>query len=143
MAYLIADNLKTHLHQEILSAITRDDATIINTQIDAGIAEVKSYCSRFDLDKLFDDANDDFVDDPNLFNKVKDVVCWQILALANVNISLDLFRTRYEDAIAWLKMVQSGKADPGWPVPEDDEDTDRVEGSEVQWQSNTKRNNHY
>lgn len=143
MAYLIKDDLKTHMHQEILNAISRDDDTIITTQIDTAIAEAKSYCSRFDLDKLFDDGNADFVDDPNLLDKVKDIACWKILKLSNPNVNIELFRMNYEDAIAWLKLVQSGKADPDWPVPSDDEDTDRVEGSEVQWESNTKRTNHY
>lgn len=143
MAYLIADDLKTLIHSEILDAISRGDATIIDDAINSGIAEAKSYCSRFDLDKLFDDADADFVDDPNLLNKVKALVCWQIIILANPNIRMDLFRTNYEDAIAWFKLVQTGKADPGWPVPEDDADTDRKEGSEIQWQSNTKRCNHY
>lgn len=143
MAYLIKDDLKTHLHQEILNAISRDDDTIIDTQINTAIAEAKSYCSRFDLDKLFDDGNADFVDDPNLLDKVKDIACWKILKLSNPNVNIELFRMNYEDAIAWLKLVQSGKADPDWPVPEDDEDSDRIEGSEVQWESNTKRTNHY
>lgn len=143
MAYLIADNLKTHIHQEKLAAITRDDATIIDEQILAGIGEAKSFCSRFDLDKLFDDANADFVNDANLLLKVKDIVCWNILTLSNPGLDLELFKLKYEYAIDWFKMVQNGKADPGWPVPEDDSDTDRVEGSEVQWESNTKRTNHY
>jgi hypothetical protein len=143
MAYLIADDLKTHIHSEILDAISRGDATIIDEAINVGIAEAKSYCSRFDLDKLFDDADDDFVDDPNLLHKVKAIVCWHIITLANPNVRIELFRTNYEDAIDWFKLVQNGKADPGWPVPEEDDDSDYNEGSEVQFQSNTKRTNHY
>ena len=143
MAYLISDDLKTHIHSEILDAISRGDATIISEAIDAAIAEAKSYCSRFDLVKLFDDADPDFEDDPNLFKNVKALACWNIVTLASPNVRMELFRTNYEDAVAWFKLVQTGKADPDWPVPSDDTDTDRKEGSEIQWQSNTKRINHY
>jgi hypothetical protein len=143
MAYLIPDNLKTHISSNIIDDITRGDATIITEQIEVGIAEAKSYCSRFDLTKLFDDTDAEFVDDKNLLSKVKDIVCWHVLTLSNKNVRIDLFSKRYDDAIAWLKMVQSGKADPDWPVPSDDEDTDKTEGSDVQFISNDRQTHRY
>lgn len=143
MAYLSAGDLKTHIPANTLDDIIRGDASIITEQIEVGIGEAKGYCSRFDLDKLFDDGNPDFVDDKNLLSKVKDIVCWHVLTLSNKSVRLELFSKRYDDAVAWFKMVQSGKADPGWPVPGDDEDTDKTEGSEIQMISNTKQDHRY
>ena len=143
MAYLAKADLKTHIYIAIITEIDRGDTTIIPLQIDAAISEAKSYCSRFDLVKLFDPAATGFVDDKNLLDKVKDLACWKIIKLANPNVNMELFRTNYEDAISWFEKVQSGKADPGWPVPADDVDSDIKEGSQVQMQSNTKRENHY
>lgn len=143
MAYLIPDDLKTHIRSEILDAISRGDATIITIAIDVAVAEAKSYCSRFNLVKLFDDADPDFVDDPNLLNNVKSLACWKIITLASPNVRMELFRTNYEDAIDWFKLVQTGKADPAWPVTADDVDTDRKEGTDIQYSSNKKRYNHY
>jgi hypothetical protein len=143
MAYLIVDDLKTHIASNTLLDIIRNDATIVDEQILVGIAEAKGYCSRFDLAKLFDDAADGFVEDPNLLSKVKDIVCWHVITLSSKSIRLELFSKRYDDAVSWFKSVQSGKVDPGWPVKTNDDDTDRNEGSEVQLYSNTRLNHRY
>jgi hypothetical protein len=143
MAYLVKADLKTHIYSTVLDEIDRGDATIITLQIDAAVAEAKSYCRRFDLVKLFTDTDPNFVNDKNLLDKVKDLACWKIIKLANPNVNIELFRQNYEDAIQWFVRVQTGKADPGWPVPADDTTTDRKEGSEIQFESNTKRSNHY
>lgn len=144
MAYLLPEDLKTHIYSENADEITRDDDEIIIICIDAAVAEAKAYLSRFDLIKLFGtDLIAPVFIDANLKNKVKDIAVWQLVCLANPNIKMEVARTRYEDAIKWLTMVQSGKADPGFPVPTDDEDTDFNESAGVQWDSNPKRENHF
>jgi phage gp36-like protein len=145
MPYLLPGDLNTHIYEENRDEIAREDNSVVQTCIDAAIAEVKSYLSRFDLLKIFGDG--DTVEpthaDENLKNKVKDVATWHLVCLANPNIQMEVARTRYEDAIKWLTMVQSGKADPKLPMPVDDEDTDFDESTNIQWNSNPKRNNHY
>lgn len=144
MAYLLKADLGTLLYGENIEEITREDDTLVDEAIAVGIAEAKSYLSRFDLPKLFDDADADFVDDKNLKQKVKSLVAWQLVLLANPNINLTLFRTNYEDAIKWLEKVQSGKADPdGWPYKPDDTETGHIEGSSIEARSNVKRENHF
>ena len=82
--------------------------------------------------------------DINLKNKVKEITAWHLIKLANPNINMQLFRTGYEDAIAWLKDVQKGNADPdGWPYKDDDEETNFPEGNTISYTSNPKRENHY
>lgn len=144
MAYLLAGDLDTHIYSENRDEIVRDDAGIIDQCITAAIAEAKSYLSRFDLLAIFGtDVIDATFADENLKNKVKDIAVWQLVCLANPNIKMEVARTRYEDAIKWLTMVQKGTADPGFPMPVDDADTDYDESAGVQWDSNPKRENHF
>lgn len=152
MAYLTKTDLATHIYGENINTITRSDDTIVDRAIAAGIAEAKSYLGRYHLNHLFWDGalpapagvTGQPVEDENLKNKVKDIAAWHLVKLANPNINLELFRTAYEDAIDWLKLVQSGKSSPyGWPYFVDDPDTPYVEGGPIQWTSNPKRSNHF
>jgi phage gp36-like protein len=144
MPYLLLEDLATHLYGENTAEIIRGDYAIVTTAIEAGVAEAKSYLSRYNLTKLFDPLATGYFADVNLQNKVKDIVCWHLVKLANPNINLELFRTGYEDAIDWFKQVQKGAADPdGWPYKDDDTATDYPEGSGVSMISNTKRSNLY
>lgn len=144
MPYLAKADLKTHLYGENVEEITREDDTIVEEAIAAGIAEAKSYLSKYDLDKLFDPDATGYVADVNLKNKVKDLVVWHLVSLANPNIQYDVARDRYEDAIKWFTNVMKGQADPaGWPYPADDDDTAVNENGTVTYVSNTKRNNQF
>lgn len=143
MPFLVKADLETHLYPEIMNEITRDDDTIITRGLNAGIAEVKSYLSRYDLLALFGTSSVDPTVDAQYLDHLKqvtkDVAAWHIIKLSNPNVDLKLFRTGYEDAIAWLKLVQKGQADPeGWPYKADDPNTPVDESSGVQWTSNKK-----
>ena len=117
---------------------------LVTKAINAAVAEVKSYLSRYDLLALFGDDDTAAFDDEHLKNIVKDVAVWHLLRLANPSIDLALFRTIYEDAIKWLVLVQKGQADPaGWPYKQDDPDTAFDESAGIQWSSNPKRRQHY
>lgn len=122
-----------------------DPDVIVTNAINAGIAEVKSYLNRFDLVKIFGSGETEpEVIDEHLKNVTKDVACWHLVKLSNPNVDLKLFRTGYEDAIAWLKLVQKGQADPdGWPYKEDDANTPGNENTAIQWSSNKKKNQHF
>ncbi|RXK57559.1 DUF1320 domain-containing protein [Lacibacter luteus] len=145
MPYLLSGDLDTHIYSENKEEIVREDAAIIASCIAAAIAEAKSYLSRFDLLAIFGtDEIEPTHRDENLKNKVKDIAVWQLVCLANPNIKMEVARTRYEDAIKWLTMVQSGKSDPKLPMPVDEDDEDGYdESSNIQWDSNPKRNNYY
>lgn len=140
MAFLTPSDLNTHIYAELMDEITRSDASLVQQGIDSGMAEVKAYLSRYDLPLLFGDT---LPQEATGYLKAlcKDIACWHLIKLCNPNIDLKLFRTLYEDAINFLKLVQQGKADPdGWPYKPDDPATpDFNESDYVQWDSNTKR----
>ncbi|MGQ0740207.1 MAG: phage protein Gp36 family protein [Bacteroidota bacterium] len=144
MPYLVQADLKTHVYAEIITEISRSDNTICPIAITEAIATAKGYLSRFNRTKLFDPDATGFVNDPQLLAVVKDITVWRMIRLANPNLSVELARTNYEDAIAWLKDVQKGVVDPdGWPYVDDDEDTDGDESAAIRYMSNEKRTNHY
>lgn len=157
MEYLNKSDLQTHIYGENIDTITRCEDTVVTRAISAGIAEAKSYLSRYNVAYLFWDGitvpdpvpswwyiGIKPITDENLKNKVKDLAAWHLVKLANPNINLELFRTAYEDAIDWFKLVQSGKATPqDWPRQVDDPDTPYAEGGSIQWTSNPKRSNHF
>ena len=142
MAYLTIAELKTHMRDEIVDKITRNDDTIVDSAIAAAIAEAKSYLGKYDTTALLGAAPT--IADVNLKMKVKDLACWHLIKLANPNINVAMFRASYEDAITWLKDIMKGQSDPeGWTYKPDDEDTSRVEGQGFFQTSNDKRSNHW
>lgn len=143
MAYIEIADLKTHLYAENVDEITREDDSIISAAIATALGEAKSKLSRFNLDKLFNPDATGFVNDVNLKHKVKDMACYHLLTLCNVNIDYEIRKERYEFALKWLSDVRDGKEDPdGWPYKDDDEDTDYPEGSALSMYSGTPRRNH-
>lgn len=141
MAFIIKDDLQAGVYSEVIDEITRADDAIVDKAINAGIAEVKSYLSRYDTVTLFDGSTLDETITEHLRNICIDVIKWQLFKLSNPNIDLKLARTNYEDVIAWLTKVQKGQADPvGWPYkPDDSATTNFNENATVQWSSNKKR----
>lgn len=145
MAYLLKGDLTPPMYPEIIDTITREDEDIVTKCIAKGIAEAKSYLVRFNLVALFGTADDEpTVEDENLKSMVKDLICWQLIKLANPNIDLKLFRTNYEDAIAWFDKVKKSQLCPeGWSYATDDANTPFPEGDIVSYSTNTKRANHW
>lgn len=144
MAYLAKADLYTVIYQQILDEITRDDDTIVTRAINAGIQEVKSYLSRWDLSALFGtDTDDPTVTDEWLKALTKDVVAWNLIKLSNPNISYDHIRTCYEDAVKVLIRLQKGDMQPeGWPYKDTLGQT-APEGDRITWSSNNKKTNHF
>lgn len=140
--YLIPDDLYTHIYPEIKNIIVRNDQTITQKAIDAAVSEVRSYLNRYDLNAIFGTETDEpTFHDPYLDSIVKDVAVWNILKLANPNIDMAVFRSAYQDAIAYLTNIQKGLVEPAYPpAPE-------IDGfnpsNTIFWDSNPRRHNHY
>lgn len=140
--YLATSDLYTVIYEDIINEIVRNDDTIPEKAIASAIAEAKAYLSRFDLAALFGTTEDEpTIEDEWLKSLVKDVAAWQLIKLANPNISTEMLRARYEDATAIFKNIQKGIMVPqNWPyfVPES---TDPLPGAAVSWSSSTQLNN--
>ncbi|MEZ7494500.1 hypothetical protein QO206_03320 [Leeuwenhoekiella aequorea] len=108
------DDFKSHLYAEILNAVDRGDEDILNDGIAAAEAEAMGYLSRYDVDTLFAEQGEDR--DNKLLLSIKDITVWHFIVLGNPATDVQLRKTRRDEAIAWLKDIQSGKVVPrGWP----------------------------
>jgi len=144
MPLITQADLGTHLYADVLSEITRADDTIVSKAIDTAIQEAKMYLARYDLLQLFgDDTTPATIQDEYLKSLLKDIACWHIIRLANANVDYNAFRTAYQDAIAVLKSIMCGDANPaGWPYRDTSADS-FPDGDDVGWSSNPKRENYF
>ncbi len=135
--------IKTHIYSQLATAISRADATILQSAIDAAMKEAMGYCSRYDVNALFlnSPAVVGYTPDPILAMHVKSMARWHFITLANPGIDYEDAQIRYEQAIKWLLNVQSGKVvPPGWPpvtLPTEDH------ANLFHYKSLPKRNNHF
>ncbi|MES2701821.1 MAG: phage protein Gp36 family protein [Bacteroidota bacterium] len=144
MPIITPADLGTNIYAEIIEEITREDATIAERAITTAIQEAKLYLGKYNLTKLFGDVDvPASVDDELLKSLVKDIACWHLLRLSNPAIDHGAYRTAYTDAIATLKSIMTGQAQPaGWPYAEPAETT-LPDGNAIGWTSNPRRANHY
>lgn len=150
MAYLISTkaDLTPHTYSEIIDEITRNTDSIVNMAISSALGEAKGYLSRYDLPKIFGTSTADPTVPADQLETLKgflrDIAMWKVAKLSNPNINMELLKTGYEEAIAWLHKIQKGQVDPeGWPYKEDDISTPGNENYGIQWSSNTKRTQHF
>lgn len=138
-------DLETNLYPEIIDQITRTDGTITKRAIESAVQETKMYLSRYNLAALFGtDDEAPLVRDEHLKSIVKDIACWHLVRLSNPGADYAAFRTAYQDAIATLKNIMSGQAQPeGWPYLDTSTAHTLPPGNAIGWDSNPKRNNYY
>ena len=144
MAYLTPAEINTHLYDEVVTEISRDDLTKLQTAINAAIAEAKGYLKAFDADAIFSVIGDDR--NPILLLYVKDIAVWHFIVISNPAVEWQARKDRYDMAIKWLEKVQSGKTNPDLPLPPDPvDDAGNVQSAEnfVKWGGNKKRNSHF
>ncbi|MDR0814769.1 MAG: DUF1320 domain-containing protein [Bacteroidales bacterium] len=139
---------QTSLYPEIINKITRNNQESAEMQILAAESYVRSYMSKYDLKAIFGTADTEptFTGaDVNLIKKmVKIIASYYLVRLANPNVNIELYRADYEDALLWLKDLQSGAVNPTLPYMEDDPNTPEIEGgSDVAWNSNPQRKNFF
>lgn len=136
MALLTVAQMKTHIYTGVQNLISQGDNSIIQDAINAAMAEAKGYCSRYDLAALFDNTT---TPDPILQMHVKNMAKWHFMSLGNAAIDYDDAKTRYDQAIAWLKGIQkSDNVQPAWPLAQPEEI-----GTYFHVKSEPKRKNHY
>ncbi len=145
MPIITTTDLETNLYPEVIAEITRADATIAERAIATAVQEAKMYLSRYDLIQLFGtDTVAATIEDEYLESLVKDLACWHLLRLSNTGVDYTVFRTAYQDAIAALKNIMSGQAQPqGWPYADTSATGTPPEGNSISWSSNERRNYFY
>lgn len=137
--WVTKEDLATHLRNEQIAAIAREDETIVAAAIDGAVAEAKSYLKAFDVDVIF--ATVATERNQLLLIFVKDIAVFHLINLSNVNTGYEMRKQRYDRAIKWLESVQTGQVTPDLPIKKD-ESGNAVE-TRVKFGGNTKREQHF
>jgi hypothetical protein len=137
MAFLTEAELKTRAHLEIITAITRDDSTIVPIIISESISLMKGYLSsRYDVGTIFQATGVDR--DEVVLKMLKDIVLYAIYSLGNPQMMTKIVKDNFEAAMDWLKGVQSQKINPDLPVMDASNPVTYVRAG-----SNPRRKSHY
>jgi phage gp36-like protein len=136
--FLTIDELKTHLYDGQIDAISGNDETILVAAVDGAVAEAKGYLAAYDRDSIFAATGNDR--NGLLLIFVKDIAVWHYVNLCNAGTDLKLRQDRYERAISWLREVQKGNVSPDFPTVTDDGTNPNAI---ILAGSNPKRNNHF
>ena len=138
------------IHRDILDALTREDASLVEICEDRAIAEMRCYLSgRYDCDKLFAATNTQYPipntqSDPRhklVLMMALDIAIYHIFSIHNPMKLSQLRKDRYERAIEWLKAVAAGTISiDGAPLASEEK---QIAAQPFRIVSNPKRQNHF
>jgi phage gp36-like protein len=133
--------MKTHLYGGTKLLISQGDNSLMQSAIDSAIEEAKGYMSRFKIEQIFDNADNDpnWEADKVLLLHCKNIAKWNFVGIGNANIDYEDAQVRYERAIKWLQDIQAGKIVPVNWQPAEPENL----ATFFHISSNRKRGNHY
>lgn len=136
--FITTEDYNASIHQEILDAVIRSDATIVEVVEDRAIAEMRGYMSRrYDCDKIFSTEGEQR--HQLVLMMAIDIAIYHLFCIHNPRMMSEIRVERYERAIKWLEGVRDGNITvDGLPeVASEVKDT----ASQFQIRSNKKRNN--
>lgn len=148
--FINIEDYDASIHRDILDALTREDASLVEICEDRAIAEMRCYLSgRYDCDKLFAATQPQYPV-PNTKNDQRhqlvlmmaiDIAIYHIFSIHNPVKLSQLRKDRYERAIEWLKAVAAGTISiDGAPLASEERQIANQQFSIV---SNPKRHNHF
>lgn len=141
--FIILTDYDSTIHSEILNAIVRADAQVIEDAEDEAIEEVKGYLTnKYDVEAIFSATGNDR--HKFIIQVVKDIVVYNLSSTHNPQKFSQIRQNRYDQAIDKLQRIQSGKYAPdGLPLKTftPDGSGDTSEGGYLM-SSNKKRDNH-
>lgn len=136
--FITTEDYNASIHQEILDAVIRSDATIVEVVEDRAIAEMRGYMSRrYDCDKIFSAEGEQR--HQLVLMMAIDITIYHLFCIHNPRMMSEIRIERYERAIKWLEGVRDGNITvDGLPeVASEVKDY----SSQFQVRSNKKRNN--
>lgn len=111
MTFLTKDDFKAVCDPQTLDVIDQADEQNRERAIGYAMEEVASYLrSRYDVNRAF--AKEGGNRNAQLVMILCDVALYHLVSWLPKRIGFEIRETRYNNAISWLKDVQSGKATP-------------------------------
>lgn len=136
MAFLAKSDLYLSILEEELTEITRSDDGLVTSALDAAEQEMKVYLNdSYDTDTIFGKTGSNR--HAMLVRIGADVAIYYIVARVQAGQEIDDRKSRYDRALAWLKMVKKSETYPNL------ERRTKTAETKFFYGSNTKRSNHY
>lgn len=115
MDFLTTEDFKAVCDDNTLAVIHQSDTANLARAEQYAVEEISSYLrSRYDAQQAFATTGD--TRNAQLVMITCDVTLYHLVAWLPKRIGFEIRETRYNNAIAWLKDVQNGKATPSLPV---------------------------
>lgn len=110
MSSFIQDtDYKASIHDEIVTALVRDDREVVEICEDRAIAEMRSYLSgRYDCEAIFNATGSDR--HPLILMVALDITIFHLFCVHNPQKLSQIRKDRYDRAIEWLLAVSKNKA---------------------------------
>lgn len=106
--FIRPEDYDSTIHTEILEALVRSDATVIEQCENDAIEEMKSYLSsRYDVDAIFSKEGDER--NKLILMYAKDIAVYHAFCVHNPYKMSKVRQDRYDRAMEWLKQVSEGK----------------------------------
>ena len=105
--FIDMEDYDASIHREILDALVREDASLVEICEDRAIAEARSYLSRrYDCDRIFSAKGEER--NQLVLMMVIDMAVYHIFCIHNPRNLSAIRKDRYERAREWLEAVADG-----------------------------------
>ena len=136
------EDLNTHLRNESVAVISREDPAIAYAAMQAAVAEAKGYMGAYDVESVFGQIGQ--YRNPLLLTWLKDMAVWHFVNLCNATTGLDLREKRYDRAISWFRELQKGNVSIDLPKLTDPISGEQEAGTKpITFHSNDKKDLHF
>lgn len=112
MNWLTQQDYDVVIDKASLDAMTRGNILLLDKAELAAISEAKSYLGEYDTEKIFSQTDNRH---EKLISAVTNIAIYNLCASLPARAADEVRRQRYEDAVEWLKGVQSGETTPDLP----------------------------
>lgn len=140
MAFIIKDDFKSKMYVEIIDAVTRGDAGILDAVFAETISTMRTHLGRYNADTIFNATGANR--NAHVLKIAKNISLYELMKLSNRQVSNDI-RQDYVDAMDWLGGINSGKYDAGDLPFLADADGNTDINAPVQWGSMEKTGYNY
>lgn len=123
--YVTLEEFNSVVDQYKINEITDNDDTITNACLLSAEREVQMYLAgRYDIDAIF--SKRDKERDQLLMQFIKDIAAYHLFKRHNIDMNWRYVQDTYDRTIDTLKMIQSGKLVPGFPLKKEDPNKPRA-----------------
>lgn len=136
--FINIEDYDASIHREILDALTRDDASLVEICEVRAIAEMRCYLSkRYDCDAIFSAVGDQR--NQLVLMMALDIAIYHIFSIHNPQKLSQLRKDRYDRAVEWMRAVADEEVSiEGVPLLPEEE---RAAKAPLMFRSNPKRVN--